>query len=482
MKRILPFLLLLAGIPAAAQPSSANLTLQEVIERALGQSAIAKQAQTTREKSYWDWRNYQTNYKPQLGLRGTLPGIRKDMAFVEQADGTTKFEAVRSNSSHVAMTLSQNIGPTGGQVYVASELKRVYHFNGDLKAYNNQPLSIGFTQPLGMFNNLRWARQIEPLRYQESQRIYVEERESIAQRITELYFDVLQQQVNAEVASQNVQANEEMLRIGKERYHLGLLSQSDLLRLELNLLNARQAMAQGRLDAQNAAVSLQIYTGLRAENLRLAVPAAAPRLVVPEERALEQARQNRSTVLAFRRRLLQAERDVALARGTTGFQASLSAGLGYGNEATNLWNTYNALQNRQEVLLTFSMPLVDWGRQKSIVKSAELTRRQVQADVAQEEASFDQSVQVQAAQLSTLSEQLDLAGRADSLAQQRYNIAQATYKVGRISLTDLTIASNEKDQARRAYILALRAAWVAHYRLRALTLYDFERQLPLTAQ
>ncbi|WP_055562338.1 TolC family protein [Hymenobacter sp. AT01-02] len=378
--------------------------------------------------------------------------------------------------------MSQNIGLTGGQVFVASEVQRFDDFNGQLKRYNNQPVAIGLTQPLGRFNSLKWDRRIEPLRYQESQRLYVEERESIAQRITELFFDVLQQQVNAEVASQNVRANEELLRIGKERFQLGRLSQSDVLRLELNLLNARQAMAQGQLDAQNAAVSLQSYTGLRAEALRLLVPVAAPRLVVPAEQALGEARQNRSVVLAYRRRLLQAEREVALARGTTGFQATLSANLGYVNQAGNLWATYAALQNQQQVQLTFALPLVDWGRQKAIVKTAELTRRQVQTDVAQEEAAFEQSVQVQATQLGTLSQQLDLATRADSLALQRYTIAQATYKVGRISLTDLTIASAEKDQARRAYIQALRAAWVAHYRLRALTLYDFERQLPLAAK
>lgn len=482
MKRILPFLLLVMGAPAAAQPSSSSLTLPEVITLALGQSAVARQTQTTRDKSYWEWRTYQANYKPQLGLQGTLPGFSRVITPVVQPDGTTDFRAVRINNSNLALSVSQNIGLTGGQVFVASEVQRFDDFNGRLKRYNNQPVAIGLTQPLGMFNSLRWARQIEPLRYQESQRIYVEEREGIAQRITELYFDVLQEQVNAEVASQNVRANEELLRIGKERYQLGRLSQSDLLRLELNLLNARQAMAQGRLDAQNAAVSLQSYTGLQADAIRLTVPVAAPRLVVPPVLALEQARQNRSVVLAFRRRLLQAEREVALARGTTGFQATLAANLGYVNQAGNLWDTYAALQNQQQVRLTFALPLVDWGKQKSVVKTAELTRRQVETDIAQEESSFELSVQVQAAQLSTLSEQLDLAARADSLAQQRYDIAQATYKVGRISLTDLTIASNEKDQARRTYILALRAAWVAHYRLRALTLYDFERQLPLAAQ
>ncbi|UOQ76886.1 TolC family protein [Hymenobacter sp. 5516J-16] len=473
---------MLLAVPALAQSQPSTLSLNQVIELALSQSAAAKQTQTTRDKSYWEWRTYQANYKPQLGLQGTLPGFSRVITPVVQPDGTTDFRAVRINNSNLALSVSQNIGLTGGQIFVASEVQRFDDFNGGLKRYNNQPVAIGLTQPLGMFNGLKWARRIEPLRYQESQRQYLEEREGIAQRITELYFDVLQEQVNAEVASQNVQANEELLRIGKERYQLGRLSQSDLLRLELNLLNARQAMAQGRLDAQNAAVNLQSYTGLRADALRLAVPAAAPRLVVPAEQALSQARENRSQVLAFRRRLLLAEREVALARGTTGFQATLAANLGYVNQAGNLWDTYAALQNQQQVRLTFALPLVDWGKQKSIVKTAELTRRQVQTDVAQEEASFEQSVQVQATQLATLSEQLDLAARADSLAQRRYDIAQATYKVGRISLTDLTIASAEKDQARRTYILALRAAWVAHYRLRALTLYDFERQLPLTAQ
>ena len=85
----------------------------------------------------------------------------------------------------------------------------------------------------------------------------------------------------------------------------------------------------------------------------------------------------------------------------------------------------------------------------------------------------------QASQVAALSEQLRLAGRADSLAHRRYDIARATYLLGRISLTDLTLASAAKDGARRGYIFALRAGWVAFYRLRALTLYDFERQTPL---
>lgn len=470
--------------PVAAQQlatqSGSTLTLDQVIAQALDRSAVGQQATTNRETSYWAWRGYQANYRPQLGLAGTLPNFSRVILPVVQPDGTTSFQSVRINNSDLALTLSQNIGLTGGQVFVGSQVQRFDDFNGSLRRYNNQPFTMGLTQPLGQFNALRWARRIEPLRYQESQRQYVEERETIAQRVTELYFDVLLQQVNAEVARQNATATAELLRIGQERYKLGRLSQSDLLQLELNQLNARQAQTQAQLNAENATVDLQAYTGLT-DAPALAVPDPAPQPAVAPALALEQARQNRSATLTFRRRLLQAERDVAQARGTTGFRATLTANTGYVNQATTLGATYLNLQNQQQVALAFSMPLVDWGRQRSIIKTAELARDQAQHTVAQEERTFEQTVLTQANQFAALAQQLSLAGRADSIAQRRYDIARATYLLGRISLTDLSLASNAKDGAKRDYIFALRACWVAHFRLRALTLYDFERQAPIIA-
>ena len=487
MKRNIFFVLSFSALlwqPVGAQqlvPPGARLALGQIIALALDQSAVGRQAFTSRETSYWAWRGYQANYRPQLGLQGTLPNFSRAIAPVVQPDGTTSFQSVRINSSDLGLNVSQNIGLTGGQVFVGSQVQRFDDFNGQLRRYNNQPFTLGLTQPLGQFNALRWARRIEPLRYEESQRQYVEERETIAQRVTELYFDVLLQQVNAEVARQNAQATAELLRIGQERYRLGRLSQSDLLQLELNLLNAQQAQTQARLGAENATVDLQGYTGL-ADAPALAVPAPAPQPAVAPAVALEQARQHRSTTLAFRRRLLQAERDVAQARGLTGFRATLTANTGYVNQATTFGDTYLNLQNQQQVALTFAMPLVDWGRQRAIIKTAELTREQVAHTVAQEARTFDQTVLTQASQFAALAQQLRLAGRADSLAQRRYDIARATYLLGRISLTDLSLASNAKDGAKRDYIFALRACWVAHFRLRALTLYDFERQTPLLAK
>jgi outer membrane protein TolC len=478
-------LVLLTMSVAAAQsapPQPNTLTLPQVIDLTLLQSSVAKQAVTNRETSYWQYRSFRADYKPQLALEGTLPNYSRTITPVTQPDGNTDFRSIRINNSYLSTTVTQGISLTGGQVSIGSTLQRFDNFEGNQRLYNSNPIAIGFSQPLGGFNALSWNKRIEPLRYQESQRQYVEERETIASRVTGYYFDVLLQQVNAAVARQNLHASQEMLRMGRERHRLGRLSENDLLLLELNLLNAQQAEVQANVDAQNAAVLLKGYTGLTLDpTTALEVPAAAPRLDVSPEAALAQARQYRRETLMYQRRLLEAERNVAQAKGTTGFQASLTASFGLTSSGDQFRSSYINPNDQQQVRLGFAMPVVDWGKTRAVVKTAELSRQQVQHTVEQEQMTFEQSVLSQADQLGALNQQLALAARADSLSQRRYDIARATYQVGRISLTDLNIAQSEKDRAKRAYIAALRACWVGYYQLRTLTLYDFERQQPLLA-
>ena len=483
------WLTLVSILAVATTAPAQTLTLPALIEQTLATSAASLQARAAREGGYWAYRAYQANYRPQLTLAGTVPNFNRGISPAPQSDGTTAFRQVRYNYSLLATTLTQNIGATGGQVVLGSQVQRFDDFIRSTKEYSNQPFTLGLTQPLGYFNALKWSRRIAPLLYQESQRQYLEDREALAQRVTELYFDVLLQQVNAAVAGQNAQATAELLRVGREKYALGRLSQSDLLQLELNLLDAQQAQTQARLDAERAAVSLRTYCALPAEVAPaaeaalppLAVPAPAPALAVVPAEALAQARQHRAATLAFERRQLQATRDVAQARGTTGFLATLSANLGYVNQAPGLRESYLALQNQQQVSLAFSLPLVDWGRRRATIRTAELARDQTQAIVVQDERAFEQTVLTQAAQVPALAGQARLAARADTLAQHRYAITRATYEAGRLSLTDLTLASAAKDLARRSYILALRAGWVGYYQLRGLTLFDFETGQPLAA-
>ena len=472
--------LLLCSFRGMAQPAARLLQLHDVIAMAQQQSAAAKQAEVSQESSYWQWRSYKSDYRPQLSLSGTLPDFSRTYTPVIQPDGTTDFKPVAINNAEAGLTLRQLIGPTGGSIFVTSLMQRFDDFDRDITRYNGNPAIIGIEQPLFAYNPFAWAKKVEPLRYQESQLQYLEDKEDIAIEATQLYFDLLLAQVNQRIATQNLANNDTLYQIAEEKYTLGRLSKNDLLQLRLAVLNATLAQDQAELDEQNATLALKTFVGLQdTEELQLTIPDSIPAATVSAEMALAEAKKNRKEAVSFKRRMLEAESIVAKAKGDNGLNVNVFATFGLSNSANNLTGVYTHPENLQRARVGFNLPLIDWGRKRSSFKVADLNRQLVQHTIAQEEATFEQAVLAQANQYITLKRRITTTAAADEIAQERYEITKNTFVVGRISITDLNIALAEKDQARRAYITSLSQFWTAHYSLRQLTLYDFEKQQPI---
>ncbi|MGV3540223.1 MAG: TolC family protein [Rufibacter sp.] len=465
---------------AQAQQVNRRLTLQETIDLALASSIAVKQAVTNKTSSYWQYRTFKSNYRPQLALSGTLPDFSRSIIPVVQPDGTTDFRAVSISNSDVALSMSQAVGLTGGQFFISSQSQRFDDFNQGLRRYNTFPAIIGFNQPLFGYNELAWAKKIEPLRYAESERQYLEDRETVATTATQRFFEVLLQQVNHEIATKNVENNQALFKIAEEKYRLGRLSKNELLQLKLSLMNAQLAQAEAATELKTVVMQFAAYVGLpQGENVTVLAPQEVPALEVEEQLALAQARLNRKERFQFERTVLEAEQQIAEARGKGGFNANLYATFGLTKSANNFSDSYARPENQQQVTLGFNVPLMDWGKQKGNVKTAQAQLQLAQYTVQQEQINFEQSVLTQVNQMGLLKKRLQMTASADSIAQERYDITKSTFLVGRISITDLNIALQEKDQTRRAFVEALQDFWVAYYRLRALTLYDFERGQPL---
>jgi outer membrane protein TolC len=484
LSSLLATLVLLTSLAQAQQASSGRLlTLQETIDLALTSSIAAKQTATNKTSSYWQYRTFKANYLPQLSLAGTVPNMSRSIIPVVQPDGTTDFRAVSISNSELALSVSQAVGATGGQFFITSQSQRFDDFNQNQRRYNTFPAIIGFSQPIFGYNQLAWAKKIEPLRFEEAERQYLEDRENLATTATQHFFEVLLQQVNHEIASKNVANNQTLFKVAEEKYRLGRLSRNELLQLKLSLMNAQLAQAQASTELKTAAMQFAAYVGLpQGEKVTVLAPDEVPTLLVEEQAALDQARQNRKERFQNQRKVLQAQEDVAEARGKGGFNANLYATFGLTKSASNFTESFTQPENQQQVTLGFSVPLVDWGQQKGRVKTAQAQLQLTQYTVEQEQTAFEQSVLTQVNQIELLKERLRITATADSIGQERYDITKATFLVGRISITDLNIALQEKDQARRAFISALQDFWVAYYRLRALTLYDFERGQPLLAK
>lgn len=474
---------LLAPTHLASAQGITRLSLPEVVQMAKGQSIAARQASTTKETKYWEWRTFQSNYKPQLVLNGNLPAFTRSFTEVVQPDGTIQFQPVRYNNSSLNLSLSQSVMQTGGQIYATTQLQRFDDFARKNTLYNSTPFAVGYEQPIFRFNPLKWDKKIEPLKYDESRQVYIESLEKIAVKSTEYFFNLLLAQVNLQIAETNLANTQTIVKIANEKYEIGKTTRNEILQLQLESLKAQKAIATAKRDLEIATLNLKAYIGLQNDDkLELIIPADILVIPVSNQIALQEAFDNRSDAISFRRQILEADRAVAKAIGDNGLNMTLTASVGFSNRGLTIPELYQKPQSQESVQLQLDIPILDWGRSKSRTKTAEAQKKLTEHTVEQAKQTFRQEIYTQVTLFEMLRNQLSLTAQADSIASEKYQIAQDRYVLGNLSITDLSIAFQEKDQAKRDHINALQDYWKTHYELRYLTLYDFEKNKKISPE
>ena len=100
-------------------------------------------------------------------------------------------------------------------------------------------------------------------------------------------------------------------------------------------------------------------------------------------------------------------------------------------------------------------------------------------NVLQAEIDFEQEVMLQVLQFNLQDDQVRIAAKADTIAQNRYIVTKERFLIGNVVVTDLNIALTDKDAATRNYLTTLYNYWSYYFNIRKLTLFDFEVQAPL---
>ena len=450
-------------------------TLEDVIQRALSQSPDFKISETRKENRFWQYRYYKTNYVPQLRVLTNTFGSLYANQFtpVRQPDGSVIYRQLNQFNPGINFSLQQPIALTGGQIWINSTYNYFDNYTNDESQWNGTPINIFLNQPLFAYNQLKWDKKIEPIRYEESKRDYAESMESIASEASTRFFNVLQEQINLQIAQFNLANNDTIYKIEQGRYNIGTTSEDKLLQIELQLLRSRQDVAQARLNFQTASLQLRSFIGLRTgEVFELVLPEEIPQFSVDENEALSHAKETRSAFVAFQRRKYEAEAAVAEAKGQR-YQASLTASYGLNNIGNNLSEIYENPARQQAANLSLNIPLVDWGRRKALMKTAYANKKLTDYIIEQDEVNFEQQILTQVRQFEMLRLQIEITKKSDEVALARYNVAQNRYLIGKTDILNLSTALREKDEAKRSYVQALKSFWTSYYDLRRLTLYDF---------
>ncbi len=474
-------ILLFASQLVSSQQIKKELSLDDVVSIAREQSLQAIMAKHRFRSSYWEYRTYVAKFRPGLSLSSTLPDLNRSIDKITLQDGSDAFVERKLMNSSLDLSLSQNIGWTGGNIFINSELQRIDLLgpNGS-SSYLSNPVSIGFRQPINGFNSFKWERKIEPLKYDEAKENYISALENVSIRAVDLFFNLAQAQLNLRIANVNFENADTLYKIAQGRYNIGTIAENELLQMELGKLNAGTAVNEANIDLEEKKNQIRSYLGYNDQvDITLIIPSQIPDLEMNVDKAYQQALKNNPDFIQMDRQLIEAQRDVAQAKSQKGLNANLFASYGLTKRAGELPQAYQNPQDQQRVQVGLELPIVDWGLGRGRYKMAESSQEVVRTQVEQDKIDFQQNIFLQVMRFNLQDDQLMIAAKADTIAQLRYDVTKQRFLIGKIDVLDLNVAQTEKDVAKRGYVSALRNYWNYFYTLRQITLYDFISDKPL---
>ena len=244
---IISFILLLSFFfiqtKSYSQDEVRRLTLQDAIEIARQQSPDALMAQHRFRADYWQYKSFQASYLPALTLYGYIPDFDRSVRTINTVDGSV-FSAQTQNTFYAGLSVEQRIGPTGGTVSLNSNLTRLDNITdtGTFVQYSSSLLNLTYRQPIFRYNAFKWERRIEPMKYEEAKKKYLENMEQVAVTSTNYFFNLLLAQIEERIASVNQANYDTLYKIAQGRYNLGKIAENELLQLELQYLRANSSV------------------------------------------------------------------------------------------------------------------------------------------------------------------------------------------------------------------------------------------------
>lgn len=475
------FILIFVLVSNQATAQTQTFTLDQSIEFAKANSPLSRAARFAMLSAKWRYKSFKADLLPSFSLNGDAPNYNKSIFSNILDDGTVTFSSRTQSEASASLSIDQNIMPTGGVLSLSSGITRLGIFQGEnTYLWQSTPLVASLRQPLFQFNSLKWRNKTEPLRFRIAQKQFVEDMEEIAFTVTQNFFDLLLAKINVEVSEFNVTVNDSIYNIAQGRFQVGNIAENELLQSELEYRNARNSLTTSQINYKRIEENFKALLGIDdATQIEIILPPVAPEVQVDVEQALLLARENNSTSLQFELNEIQANQTYDQAKKSTGFSATIQASYGLNQTSTELGQLYEDPQNRQFFTVGFQIPLFNWGKNMAQIRSARNDQMETANTIAYQRLQFELDVKSTVREFPQLRDQVELARISDDIAARRYDVSKNRYLIGKIDVTNLFIAQNEKDGARRNYIQSLRSYWIGYYNLRRLTLYDFENNMPI---
>ena len=474
-KMLITLMLALSALPCAIGQSR-QMSLNEAVATARGQSVAALSARNEFISAYWAWRSYKASLLPSVVLYGNLINFNRSLTLLQNYEtGDMIYANTYNLQNSLGLAIRQNVTFTGGTLSLYSDLSRLDQFggSGSLMWYA-QPITLSYTQPIFAYNQFKWDKLIEPLAYKRSKITYIERMETIGIEVAEAFFELAAARLAHESTIVNHRNSRKMLSVARERLALGSITRDEYIQLEMRMLSDSIKINETEIRVRTAQMALNSLLSLdERTEIEPQIDDLVPDLVLDYEQVLVLSLDNSGTLADYELEILQAKSDVARAKANRGISIGFNARFGLSKTASEFRGVYLNPLDQEVAGLTFSIPLFDWGLGKGRVQKAKAAQAVVEAKVQQAENDYRRRVFSEVARFNSQRGQCLVSARAAELARERYDLVVERFRSGSVTVTEFNNAQSEKDSAVDKYMQDIGTWWKSYLGIRKMTLYDF---------
>lgn len=461
--------------------SSLILSLEQTIILAADSSLESFRSKNIYMSSYWEYRAFKAARLPSLTLNLT-PGQYNNTLTKRYESGIDIYLRQQAFEAYGGLSVIQNFDLLGGTFFLNSNIDYLRNFGDITKTqFTSIPIRIGYQQNLLGYNAFKWEKKIEPLKYEKAKKQLIRDIENTSGLAAEYFFNLAMAQAEYDLAKENLHNTDTLYRIGEERSKIAAISQSDLLTLQLDRINAVNSLKSADISLKRAMFALTSFLNMdKNTQIRLRLPSYPKSMDISAEKALAEARNNNPDLLGYKQNILENQQTVDRTKKESMFNASVSASIGYNQEAGTFSGVYRDPLRQDIVSLNITIPLIDWGVRRGRYNVAKNNLNVTEITARQGEMKIEEDVIMTVGDFNIQKDLISSAEEALVIADNVYAQKQQRFMIGKEDINSLTLSRQRQQTAMRNYIYALENYWVSYYKIRKLTLYDFEYNLPVS--
>lgn len=339
----------------------------------------------------------------------------------------------------------------------------------------NHNLSLRIEQPLFTYN--RTKMQLKELEYAlENAKIsYAMQELNIEKSVTTQFYDVYQKQKDLNTAKDEYNNQKQNYEIIKNKVDAGLVAKEELYQAEVNLATSESSVYSSEISYENTKDNFKLLLGMSLDEDVMVLPNTDINTVsVNPNDAVKYALEQR---MELRQKQITLEQDVfsiIRAKAENEFKGNLSARVGLDALSGKVNTMYNNPTDNEQIGVSLTIPIFDWGAKKAKVKSSQLAMESNQVDFNEEKKNITLGVRQICRNLPTLVRQIEIKRKSIDNAEHTYEINLEKYRNGNLTGMELQQYQTQLTSAKQAYTNAIISYKLELLNLKIQTLWDFQ--------